>query len=70
MDPGYTGPEFDFDRIVKDLMNKVRGINTSLFQEMIINEAKRFKKETIHTNIPGHSEEIISSRHLLDANKH
>ena len=44
MDPGYTGPEFDFDRIVKDLMNKVRGINTSLFQEMIINEAKRLKK--------------------------
>lgn len=32
MDPGYSGPEFDFDRIVKDLMNKVRRINTSLFQ--------------------------------------
>ena len=32
MDPGYTGPEFDFDRIVKDLMNKVRRINTSLLQ--------------------------------------
>ena len=32
MDPDYTGPEFDFDRIVKDLMNKVRRINTSLFQ--------------------------------------
>ena len=23
-DPQYRGPEFDFDRIVKDLMNKVR----------------------------------------------
>ena len=23
-DPLYRGPEFDFDRIVKDLMNKVR----------------------------------------------
>ena len=22
-DPQYRGPEFDFDRIVKDLMNKV-----------------------------------------------
>ena len=22
-DPQYSGPEFDFDRIVKDLMNKV-----------------------------------------------
>ena len=42
MDPGYTGPEFDFDRIVKDLMNKVRGIiNTSLFHQMIINGTQR-----------------------------
>ena len=24
MDPDYAGPEFDFDRIVKDLMNKVK----------------------------------------------
>ena len=44
MDPGYTGPEFDFDRIVKDLMNKVRRIiNTSLFQQMIINGTKEDK---------------------------
>ena len=24
MDPNYTGPEFDFDKIIKELMNKVR----------------------------------------------
>ena len=23
IDPNYTGPEFDFDKIIKDLMNKV-----------------------------------------------
>ena len=25
MDSEYSGPEFDFDRIIKDLMNKVKG---------------------------------------------
>ena len=34
MDPGYTGPEFDFDRIVKDLMNKVGRLKISLFLEI------------------------------------
>ena len=24
MDPDYAGPEFDFDKIIKELMNKVR----------------------------------------------
>ena len=23
MDPGYAGPEFDFDKIIKELMSKV-----------------------------------------------
>ena len=23
IDPNYTGPKFDFDKIIKDLMNKV-----------------------------------------------
>ena len=32
-DPGYSGPEFDFDKIIKDLMNKVReGQGTSLIK--------------------------------------
>ena len=24
MYPGYAGPEFDFDKIIKELMNKVK----------------------------------------------
>ena len=29
MDPDYAGPEFDFDKIIKDLMNKVLSLSTT-----------------------------------------
>ena len=75
MDPDYTGPEFDFDRIVKDLMNKVKRIKSSLLHEndnkLTLEQKENFPKiKSIQTNISGHSKEIISSRHLLHANKH
>ena len=33
MDPGYAGPEFDFDKIIKELMIKVKQRLVFLFDQ-------------------------------------
>ena len=82
-DPQYRGPEFDFDRIVKDLMNKVCKWRIEYdgwslcFRDIIIyccNKEVICLRENslnnINTTASGNSAKIQHSRHIRHANKH
>ena len=55
MDPSYAGPEFDFDKIIKELMMKVLLVMIQLWCSNII---------------LGHQKEVLHTRHLQCSNKH